>query len=125
MIRILVLRDNLLTANQRLHWREKADRTRAIRSIAYYEAGMTNRSPAEREGGPLRCVVTIHYPDRRRRDAHNLMPTVKAAVDGIVDTGRWIPDDSNKWLIGPDLRVSADLCDKKFGCVLDFRFEPA
>lgn len=31
-------------------------------------------------------------------------PTAKAIVDGLVDAGV-IPDDSNEWVTGPDMRA--------------------
>ena len=41
-----------------------------------------------------RIIVIAEYrpPDRRRRDADNIMASVKAAIDGIVIAGV-IPDD--------------------------------
>ena len=52
-------------------------------------------------------TVTLGYPDRRKRDAHNLMPTIKGLIDGLVDPGTRgiLPDDSDAHLTGPDLRV--------------------
>lgn len=37
--------------------------------------------------------VTIHYPDKRRRDAENYRPTVKALQDGMVRAGLLDDDD--------------------------------
>ena len=51
------------------------------------------------------CVATLTWRDRRRRDAHNIMPTIKACVDGVVAAGL-LPDDDDTHLTGPDLRVA-------------------
>ena len=44
-------------------------------------------------------TVTLSYPDRRQRDAHNLMPTIKALIDGMVSPAGGesglLPDDSD------------------------------
>lgn len=50
-------------------------------------------------GSHDRIHVRLHYrqPDRRRRDADNLIPTQKACVDGLVDAGV-IPDDCDPFL---------------------------
>lgn len=49
--------------------------------------------------------ITAHIikPTSRAYDAHNLIPTVKAIIDGLVDY-QLITDDTNKHLIGPDMR---------------------
>lgn len=88
----------LLNANRRIHWRRRAEITKAIREAAYLLAcGSVPRLQ--------RAQITVEYrpPDRRRRDVHNLYPSAKAAVDGLVDA-RILPDDSDRYLIGPDMR---------------------
>jgi crossover junction endodeoxyribonuclease RusA len=111
-------REWLLTANQRLHWRPKAARTAALRFSSKVRVGNRRVPFANR----VRCVVHVTYPDARRRDVHNLMPTVKACVDGVVDAG-WLTDDSDKYLEGPDLRPTDERCDKGLACSLVFTFE--
>lgn len=88
----------LLNANRRVHWRVRHERTKAIREAAYLLA--RGQVPAL-----TRAQVIAEYrpPDRRRRDVHNLYPSAKAAVDGLVDAGV-LPDDSDRYLIGPDMR---------------------
>ena len=70
-----------LTANQRIHWRRKAEITAAVRT-----ATMIN---ARRIPNLTRCEVALtwYVTDRRRRDADNLVPTLKAMCDGLVDAG--------------------------------------
>lgn len=115
-----VARANLLTANQRMHWAQKSRRTRNLRELAAWSAHHEANAPSYEKR--VRIVVGVAYPDARRRDVHNLMPTVKACIDGLVDAG-WLTDDSDKYLQGPDLRPSAERCDKGLACRLTFTFE--
>jgi len=81
-----------LTANQRLHWRRRAELTRQVRTTVAWHARQA-RIP------PCRFItVTLHYRpgDRRRRDTDNLVATLKPAADGLVDAGV-IPDDTPTW----------------------------
>lgn len=90
-----------INANQREHWRVKAEKTKLWREAARTWAR------SERLPTGLDCVhidALLHFRDSRRRDAHNYMPTLKAIVDGIVDHGL-IPDDTTLHLSGPDIRV--------------------
>ncbi|QDF20231.1 hypothetical protein SEA_BRAN_49 [Corynebacterium phage Bran] len=79
-----------LTANQRMHWRRKADTVRDVR----YATNVLARN-AKLPQGVEHVTIELHYTprDRRRRDASNLMPTQKAVVDGLVDAGL-VPDDT-------------------------------
>lgn len=106
--KLTIPRGEMLNANDRLHWAQKAKRSRMIRNLA--QAHAMTRLTRNPDGVLDRAhiVVYVAWPDRRRRDVHNVMPTVKAAVDGFVDAGL-IPDDSDQHLVGPDLRVSADM----------------
>lgn len=89
----------LLNANRRVHWRVRHERTKAIREAAYLIARGAV-PPLQR----AHVVGEYRPPDRRRRDVHNLYPSAKAAVDGLVDAGV-LPDDSDRYLIGPDMRI--------------------
>lgn len=91
----------LLNANQRLHWSTKAKRTRGWRNATTWHA-IARSLP--RGLDRVHIVAVVRWPDKRRRDVHNVMPTIKACIDGLVDYGL-IPDDNDKHLIGPDLRV--------------------
>lgn len=79
-----------MTSNQRLHHMEKARRTRYVR----HAAALLCRGLA-----PLTCPVTISVavglPTARRFDPPNASPTVKAAIDGIVEAGV-LADDSSE-----------------------------
>jgi Holliday junction resolvase RusA-like endonuclease len=45
--------------------------------------------------GPVRIIVSVSWPDRRRRDVPNVWPTVKACVDGCVDAEVIADDDDS------------------------------
>jgi crossover junction endodeoxyribonuclease RusA len=48
----------------------------------------------------VRCVY--YAPDNRRRDTTNLFPSIKAAMDGIVDAGV-LKDDSDKYIVSYEI----------------------
>jgi crossover junction endodeoxyribonuclease RusA len=77
-----------LSLNDRRHWRTKARITANLRSLAaaWCEAAI---QPCER------VAVELHYVpvDKRRRDADNLVPILKALCDGLVDAGL-VDDDT-------------------------------
>lgn len=71
-----------MNMNDRHHWRKKAQLTRLIREEVLVRA-RSMRLPKNAD----HCTVTFHYQprDNRRRDVDNLMPTMKAACDALVD----------------------------------------
>lgn len=83
-----------LSANQRLHWAKRATITKQVRQEAAWRA-RSKKLPAMRA-----CQVTLHYRprDNRRRDADNLVPTLKALCDGLVDAGL-VPDDTPNYMM--------------------------
>jgi Holliday junction resolvase RusA-like endonuclease len=91
---------DLLNANQRYHWRVRAERTKHIRSTAEILA----------RGAKIPTLARAHIigefrpPNRRRRDVANLYPSFKAAIDGLVDAGV-LEDDDDTHLVGPDMRL--------------------
>lgn len=91
-----------LNSNQRLHRMVKARRVASWRKAA--------QEAAEAHPGwvpfevPVRIVVTVHKTRAGRWDAGNLYDTAKPCVDGLVSAGV-IPDDSNEWVVGPDMRA--------------------
>src|SRR5699024_4631139 len=90
----------LVTANQREHWAPKARKTKALRW-----QGRIAASRAASWHGPLpycHIEIAVGWPDKSRRDVHNIMPTIKALIDGCVDAGL-LADDSDQHIQGPDL----------------------
>lgn len=90
----------MLNLNQRHHWAKKAQLTKHWRTLT-----LTCAMAADLPRNLSRVHIVAHVikPTNRAYDAHNLLPTLKAAIDGLVDYGL-IPDDTNAHLIGPDLR---------------------
>ena len=86
-------RDLWLSHNQRLHWAEKARRTRALRLLAYSKAGSVGRQ------GVSHVAAFIAYPRGGKADPANAA-VVKPLIDGMVDAGVWTDDDSTH-VIGP------------------------
>lgn len=94
-------RADMLTANDRPHYQQRATITRNLRNRAAIQAPAAHIPARDR----AHVTVTVHWPDHRRRDVLNLAPTVKALIDGMTDAGCW-PDDDDRHLIGPDFRVA-------------------
>lgn len=92
-----------MSSNHRMHWAAKGKRTRMIRAIAKQQAVKIYRGEPI---GLAHIVAEISYPTARRADPANSYPTIKAAVDGLVDAG-WFTDDDAKHVIGPDMRLGA------------------
>ena len=82
-----------LNANQRLHWAHKAKITREIRHEVCWRVKAEKLPPADR------IIFELHYlpKQNRRRDLGNLMPTHKAGLDGVVDSGL-ISDDTPEFV---------------------------
>lgn len=93
-IGLALTKATILTSNQRLnHW-EKARRTRAIRDMALVWSRYER--PAKMQAATLEVVVAWP-PLKRIRDAHNIQPSLKAAVDGCMDYGL-LPGDDDRYL---------------------------
>jgi hypothetical protein len=82
------------------HWR-RAAHDLAIAEYGWADVGCTWHQRA-------RIVITVRFPDLRRRDVSNLYPYVaKPLMDGLIDA-RVLPDDDDRHVIGPDLRRDPD-----------------
>lgn len=80
-----------LSLNDRMHWRKRAQIVKALRS---YVGGMAIYMAPYRPRH-----VELHYVprDKRRRDADNLVATLKPCLDGLVDAGV-IEDDTPEFV---------------------------
>lgn len=72
-----------ITANQRMHWAQKAKLTKRVRA----ETAIKCRDAHIPELGTCRVTLTWFVNTTHRRDADNIVPTLKAMCDGIVDAG--------------------------------------
>lgn len=89
----------LINANKPMHWHTKAKLIKEVRATTAILARAAKLPRLQRAS----VVVEYRPPDKRRRDVHNLYPTAKAAIDGLVDAGV-LPDDNDHHLLGPDMR---------------------
>ena len=94
-VTIALTKANILTSNQRLnHW-DKARRTRAIRDMAHVWA--RHHKLLRMQAATLHVVVAWP-PLKRIRDAHNIQPSVKAAIDGICGDYGLLSGDDDRYL---------------------------
>ena len=83
-----------LNLNQRMHWAQKAQITRDIRTEVALKA-----RPLKKQFAPGPIQVSLHYRprDNRRRDPSNFIATQKPILDGLVDAGI-VPDDTPDYI---------------------------
>lgn len=87
--------NQVLNSNDRMHPIVKNQITGYLRQLANDEVlKHTKKSPYNKHN-PCYVIVTIHPPTKRRIDAPNFYPTIKALIDGMTDAGLWI-DDNNQ-----------------------------
>lgn len=100
--------NQLISANDRLHFAVKMKLTEYLRKLAQTQAQAQDHfqqaiySPAH----PCHVTVTIAPPTNRRMDPPNWYPTVKALIDGLTDAGLWTDDnrsviESMTFICGP------------------------
>lgn len=87
-----------INSNQRLHRMQTAKLTKQWR-----EAGRVAAQGLPPFLCPVHVTAYIWKPRRGRYDVLNLWPTVKGAIDGIVDA-QLLVDDDHKHIVGPDMR---------------------
>ena len=117
-ITITIPRGMILTDNNRHHYYAKARGTADLRLMGYRAWIDAGRPKHHR----VKVLVSIDYPDRRKREASNLNLTIKALVDGMVSGvykptsgGYMLPDDDDTHLIGPWPLASGSLSPKRGG----------
>ncbi|HEM9634193.1 TPA: hypothetical protein U3L57_000096 [Streptococcus agalactiae] len=82
----------MLNANDRPHWAQKAKITAYLRHIGRLK-GLEGKSIPYTNKRPCGLIITIFSPTKRRLDPPNLYPTIKALVDGLTDAGIWEDDN--------------------------------
>lgn len=103
-----------ITSNMRLNQWERATRTRNWRLRTAILARKLKPIPH------AHVTYWVHPTTNRRRDVGNWYPTIKACLDGIVDS-KILPDDDDAHVIGPDPR-SGDISPG--GLWLDLYLDP-
>lgn len=81
-------KNETITSNGRLHFRDTAKRASKLRELASKEVVRAMQAP-------VRVIVTVQQDTARRFDPANWYPTVKPLIDGLVDAGI-LPDDDSK-----------------------------
>lgn len=104
-----------LTSNQRFgHWSQESLLIAEVRTTVAWLAKAA-RIPA---GEHLTVQLTWAPGDRRRRDAPNLHPTVKAAIDALARNRKdligldLVPDDSDRYVTELPSRILPPPHDK-------------
>jgi hypothetical protein len=69
-----------LSANDQANWYAKVGPIRQWREAAYWAAV---QAKLPKGLGRVHITATLHFTDRRRRDADNLHPTLKPIIDGL------------------------------------------
>ncbi|HEM4334855.1 TPA: hypothetical protein U1Y26_001530 [Streptococcus suis] len=87
-------RKEMLNANDRMNWAQKAKITAYLRQIGRLNVPK-GKYVTHTKNRPCGLVVTIYAPTKRRMDPPNFYPTVKALIDGMTDAGIWT-DDSHE-----------------------------
>lgn len=71
-----------LWQNARVHWSKRAAATKLARSEAHILTIATNPGKLT---APVRIIVRVYPPSRRRMDMANVIGALKASIDGIAD----------------------------------------
>lgn len=97
-----------LSLNQRMHWAPRRNITADIRQSVATLAREQRQVRGRNAGWPVTPPVTVELvwtvTDRIRRDTDNPMPTVKAAIDGLRDSGL-LPDDDSETVLWSRCRI--------------------
>ena len=86
-----------LNLNQKEHWAPRNKRAQVWRHGAHIKARQAKLPRGLRR---VQVDAYVWKSSRRRYDPHNLMPTLKPVIDGLVDYGLLV-DDSSEYLAGP------------------------
>ena len=118
IINLAISRDVLLTSNMRPHWAPKGRCTKAIRDMAWVMC--KNQRVKLMPAATLEVVAK--WGNHRARDAANIEPTAKAAIDGCVDAGL-LTDDSQRYLKHVGYSIADDTHNVPgLACYLELRF---
>ena len=77
--------DSCLIPHAKGHWRPKAAATKAARKEAHILTEMAINKGGKPVGEQFIIAVVANPPDRRRRDAFNVLASLKASLDGVAD----------------------------------------
>lgn len=89
-----------LSPNSRLHWAVKARAVRSAKEEIGWLAKVAGWSSDDKPMQKAKISYEFHLKDKRHRDLDNLMASCKSLVDGLVDVGVLLYDDSKHLEIG-------------------------
>jgi crossover junction endodeoxyribonuclease RusA len=75
--------DKVLSPNARSHWSKKARAAKQYRAYCY--CVVKKSALAIPASNRLHLQISFCPPDRRQRDADNLLASIKSGIDGIAD----------------------------------------
>jgi len=75
--------DKELSPNAHLHWRDKTEYQVAATNTGYLLVREKYGNQPGNFIGDLALTLTFYPPDRRRRDADNLLASLKHHIDGV------------------------------------------
>lgn len=77
-----------LSPNSRKHWAVRAKKKKAYGEVCYWSAkecaSQFPRCHVRFHDGNIPMEITFYPPDKRKRDADNMLASIKAAVDGVA-----------------------------------------
>jgi crossover junction endodeoxyribonuclease RusA len=71
-----------LSPNATIHWSKKAKFKKQYRHICWV---LTLESKLKANPGVIPIEITFYPPDRRHRDADNMIASIKSGLDGVAD----------------------------------------
>jgi crossover junction endodeoxyribonuclease RusA len=71
-----------LSPNATLHWSKKAKFKKKYRETCW---ALTLEAKLKVKPGVIPMEITFYPPDRRHRDADNMVASIKAGLDGVAD----------------------------------------
>jgi len=72
-----------LSPNASLHWSKKAKKKKEYREVCWV---LTLEAKLEVTGdGKIPMEITFYPPDKRHRDADNMVAALKSGLDGVAD----------------------------------------
>lgn len=84
--------DKRLNPNSSLHWRAKVGPKVDAKRVAAWSTvtapGFHDKRDELQGDGRIPITITFYPPDRRHRDADNMVASIKAALDGVADALR-------------------------------------
>lgn len=72
-----------LSPNAALHWAKKSKKKKEYRTTCW--ALTLEAKLAATEGEKIKMDITFYPPDKRHRDADNMVAAIKSGLDGVAD----------------------------------------